>query len=242
MREIFTLVDFYDKQEIQDYFRLVKYKWEFLRRNRKYIRDFKKRCFPIKEYNYVIAKKRNKEDEGYFQQKYDYNGRLNPIFSFEDLVKKRSPDGHLPEYVQNGLLTLVINTQQISSIKTSLMPISCHHITNTDITLQTKNGTPYFLLLTGAEIPKKRKFNPAKYDFHDITVRINLNASKESIYRKIKQTVNMWKCVYDKHHMPKQRNRFKKYETYLRIYDLSQQKKTYREIAKIVYKDEYKKS
>ncbi len=245
--EKYTLVDFSSDVERENFLRIVGYKWEFMRRNSKYISDFKKMCNPAPALNNVLGEPRKDEYKAYFRRKYNSFRPLNPKFSFKELISIKNNEGKLPPYILGGFLDLIdvdlTDIKNPASLKTSIMPIKCHHIYKSDITLKKlSDGKVCFRDLMGCEVDKKQ-FDPTTADFHDIVIRINLNAPKLMIDRRVKEITTLWKTKYDFYYpRTRKRKRYEEYETYLKIYDLRQQGKTYRQIAQIVYPNDYKRA
>ena len=230
--ETYTVIDFYNKAEKEYFLSIARYKWEFLRRNKNYIEDFNKKCTPIKKFKDILGSPLTEEHRNYLFSKYGFITPFNPKLSFYDFLKIRDRKGKVPSYLLGLLTSLIIYDWTVPGFATSGMPVKCHYITNTNITLETKsNGKPYFCDLPGNKV----NFNPQKTDFHDITIRVNLNAPKELIHTRIREIVNLWKGLYDKYYRPRRRNRTE-YDRYLTVYDLREQGWQWGKLADKFYK------
>ncbi len=201
-------------------------------------------CAPIKAYNDVLGEPTKPEYKTHFFSEYGFWQPLNPRFSFQDLVGMKTKKGKLPAHIVASFVSLTMFSRNGIEFKTSIMPVKCHHSYKTEVTLETKSdGETHFCHLNG-EIIGPEKFDPRTTDFHDVVIRVNLNAPKPLIYKRVKTIISLWKATYDNYHGGEERmrrKRLKEYDKYFQVYDLHREGKTLRQIAQIAYPDEYKK-
>ena len=224
------------------------YRWEFLRRNEEYIKDFNK-YFPNFEKIAPEWKKPGLKEAEEFYEKYSINFPINPKYSFweiRDYIEKINPKDYVKEaglkiafkeleYIKMGESKKGRPCAAFSPVIYSYLMDSNNCVLSEDekgrVALcnfwQEKNGKFKSKLIEGEDLED--------FDVSRITVHIDISQPTHEIIKAIKNILSKWKKIYLKKHPT--RVRMKEYDKYLEIYDL--RKKSRREIAKEVYKNEY---
>jgi len=219
--------------------RITYYKWEFLRLNEKYIADFKLRCCPDFLGNDTIGCMR--KNRIYFLKKYGIPIPINPKYSMDDLLNHKDFVTKVSLRTPIGFLPLLKWDEKIKGVdnETSLFPVHAHHDIKKKIYLQVCDGKARLVQFILEN--KYKILDPAKTDFKTISISINLDAKMPDIEESVLGIISLWKKLYDKHHRLSRRNRYDKYDLYLKIYHFHKNGKTHREIAKILYPEDYEK-
>jgi hypothetical protein len=109
------------------------------------------------------------------------------------------------------------------------------------ITLEiNKSGKP--ILVEYTKDFNTKEIDPMSVDFSKLNLLINLVSFKEDMLADAKKIITLWKDLYDRHYKISVRTRYDKYQTYINIVKLRKEQPniSIREIAKIIYPEEYK--
>ena len=233
----------YKKEE----FFLAVYRWEFLRRNKDYIKDFIKSQKTLENISRKIRtpaqRKKNSRSvkrsleklSNYFILTYGINSPESPDFSALQLLMGFNKD---KENTSSELtykdIEKFFRKYKAAKIKVENMGwlphgVSC--LTPVDRERVNSKGQSIFVPLTDEEV-KRQNF---------IRVEINLDVRKERLIPALEEIINKWqeerRRVINK---KESRIRLRNYEEYLKVWDLHQQEKTIQEIARSVYPNQYK--
>ncbi len=202
-------------------------RWEFIRRNKNYqidYRKYKKAYGAVIKRLGAIPKSWQLKKQVYFLEKWgiekamDYNEggeslEHSPIASESAVELCVQRENNQNKY-ENPLTNELIPEYAKNDFNTSLNETNCRYIGR---------------IVGGKFVP---------FDFW-IGLRINLSYPKERLKYEFKRVIDEALTAVKKS-LIDERVR-SEYRTYLQIYDLRKERKTYRQIAKIVYPDDYKK-
>lgn len=236
----------------------LKYGWEFLRRREEYRSDFlgavssqkkvlSRKDFTLAEqadFNDIATYKANKEAEECFKKRYSLGLLLNPDIPFDYLGLGRLSDCQKNQedwswQLRTQLFKEFAFGRTGFGFEMGIHPYAVSLLTkkpwNDDFSL-VQNNAPQFFNTDGE--PLKPKDMPDKISL-EVDLQYPLEIIKPALEAQVSKFKNMRKHLgIDKY---EQRTRYDKYENYLWIYDLHTQRKTLREIARIVYPEEYEK-
>ena len=215
-----------------------KYKWEFLRRNEKYIKDFYDR------YPKTVMIAKDIKNRKYFYKNFGILVPLNPGYTLNQLVL--SPDRERFRLAIDGLGYGVLIPEKDTDQE--FLPVFEHSIYKTKISLYDHNIRKY-VLVDRSKNNKIKIYDINKVPFDCIQVAINLKLSKDEIRSSLLEVVFRYKDIYDKvnHINPREhRDQYAKYDAYLNIYDLVEAQKreplrkrlSFEKIAALVYPEE----
>ena len=250
-------------------------KWEFLRRNKKYIQEYNNyiaTCRKIQEKAFSSNPKLGaykKEQLRFFKLKYGIKIPKDPNISFFKLRKSlkkpfwdaldddwntlrndmRRFDKRNKFHRKVNLKNTKKAKKNLPSFESSLSPEKPNYLSGKYKAILLHTVVHNFISRDSAVISldeyvensSDKEFKKA-LGLETMKVTINSNAPIKKIIKDMGWMIKSWYQFRNRAtDNTQKRLRLKKYETYLQIYDLRKQQKTYREIARIVYKDEYDK-
>lgn len=202
----------------EEYRKMIIYRWEFLRRNQNYVEDYKA-C--INELKSIEGKQKD-----FAQELLRRLSNKNPM-QLLGLIQKDTTY-FLSKYDIFAILDPEIDPQKENEREIEWLLVQCfHHQLAVEMLTD-----EYFQRTSDVEIAKTRH----------LVFAIDTDANLENILYEVKNFVVAWKGHRGRVMKKKEsRVRFKKYDRYLKIYELHKGGKNYREIAKRVFSDDYKK-
>lgn len=237
------------------------YKWEFLRRDKYYIKDFNdflvayKKIFLRSSLHVEIDDFRKNRFE-YFLHKYGIKVPLNPDISAIELdrsIKKPMKEALRCDWkqIKRDISKFIQKTGKRSKAEREKMKVFF-----SGLILPPEKGMPYYLsgkykavflhsvkgnfICNDSSVVLLTEKSHRSAKIQKIEMDINTEASLKKILEDIKFFINLWYLNVKKEHRDN-RIRLSNYDAYIKIYDLCKEGKTYREIAKIVYPEEYQK-
>lgn len=232
------------KKCAEPYMEIAHWKWEFLRHNEDYKKDFSKYCIVDGPINYVHGDIVGHAEDGkarkHFVDEYNIVSPLNPKYSFDELIKiNESKPGDVLSMSLLALSSIELTSKE-GDTRFSFDAIQDHSANKGKIRIES-NGDGEVTLVGSSKNQKREVLDPKTTNFRTIEVTINLDASIGDIKREINVVVAEWKGLYDSCHTEKWRNQYARYSDYIKIYELKKEGKGIREIAKEVFPDDYKK-
>jgi len=194
------------------------FKWEFLRRNKEYIKDYKEKISK----KIAVANEVPTKVLLYFRKKYDIFFPINPKYSMQHLWKRYNDDNLVQAAIDGLMLSKVANDDIFSmQNKSTLDSVISHYVYGTHKTIiVNKNKEKVIMDLSN---PKRLLLShPSKVNFDSIEIHVNLRASRNAIREGVIAVAMLWKEAYDEGHKinPKDdRTHYGKYNEYLRVYD-----------------------
>lgn len=214
-------------------FLLTRYKWEFLRRNKTYIRFYQ---------DWEKIKKR--KNLNHFEEMYEGKSQrisLATSIKFGTVGLPMDPGINLPDWERYSKAFMVQRknpAQMTDNMRYDIAKVVWFvGFLNTQPLIFSTNEKLIFP--TGADGMPQTYFNQNRKALEGryLTVRIDLNAPSQKILKLIGEAVRRIKENRPKR---QKRIRYELYDRYLRIYDLRESGKTYREIAGEVFPREFK--
>jgi hypothetical protein len=179
------------------------YKWEFLRRNERYIRDYERIAC---DFTKLLPLEKIKISK-YFEGEYGIYYPFNP----------RRKIGRKKTQILVSAFSLSPAHCMTSKYR---MPSKLHHKSSSSSTLAE-------ILEHTKQIPEEELAKLSSID-----IRVNLAYTKEAMLKEVSKILDEWLPLRKKHKtILNKRLQFKEYETYLKTYDLKKKNLTFNQIA-----------
>ncbi|MFH1310464.1 MAG: hypothetical protein ABIH85_07300 [Candidatus Omnitrophota bacterium] len=224
-------------------------RWEFLRRNEKYAKDFKDKVLSDGNGIYLnFFHQKNSNTCNYFKKEYGIHFVINPKYSYEQLQRILTKMVKLGEIRDLLAFTAALFSLGVIDLEAHIPDFLCPGVTRTgaiidsyllendSISIGKLNNKVVFLDTdTEGGLDKYPFLDKYDGDVSKICIEVDLSLPKPEVMEDLEKEVAMWKELYRRNN--KKRSRYDMYETYLQIYDLKK-KNTYSQIAEIAYPQE----
>lgn len=219
--------------------KIAYYRWEFLRRNEEYIKDFKARILRNNPRTVVFA-----EDDkiiSFFSRKYYIYLPLNPNYSFNDLSKVSSTKEFKNKFsLSVALLNLTkqnIRKNEVIYLPESEAIIDSYPTENPNIGVSRVYGKQRitFVDKTATTLDENPFLDDYDGDISRICIEVDLTMPRRMIDSDIKKEISLWLWLYQKEHKKKRLKISSIYDDMLKSYDLRKKGLSLKTITKKVY-------